>query len=215
MKLLISLLLISLTYHAYSMGIFRPRTPEVSLPPVEVVKPTKPETKTEAAYKDADCGQMVPENFSQMVVEAVSGKPALIAHNGSSIYWTAFFKALAKAESCLKPTARYAEKGLGKDSVTGQQNTSEGFFQMSYQDAKIHGCNFDWSLDKSKTVNDPAKTIFQTKNQIECAAIVLNKQMIIKPDIYRGYYWSVLDSKTASRKEAHARFKKFLKTEGF
>jgi len=179
--------------------------------PVDVITPTTPAPSTgEAAYKDTDCGREVPANFSSIVKESVKDKTLLMQSNTSPIYWAAFFKALAKAESCLKPNDRYVEKGLGKDAVTGTQNTSEGLFQMSYQDSKYHGCKFDWSVDKKLATTSLDKTIFNLNNQIDCAAIVLNKQLKTKP-LYSRYYWAVLDPADARHKE----FKKYLKSEGF
>lgn len=190
------------------------KTPEV-LPPVETKPTPEPQVLIIPAYKDRDCGNMVPEDFANIVKKAVEEKPALMRHNPDKNYWSAFFLALAKAESCLKPNMRYVEKGLGKDLVTGQQNTSEGYFQMSYQDAKLHGCAFIWSADKNLNPSDHNKTIFDVRSQIDCAAIVLNKQLSANPEIYRPYYWSVLDKKTPSRKEAHTKFLRYLKSEGF
>lgn len=122
-------------------------------------------------------------------------------------YWHAVFKSLSKAESCWNLTTRYVEPAsLGKDAVTGVQNTSEGLFQMSYQDSKYHGCKFDWSKDKSKAVKDATKTIFEPKAQIECALIVMNKQLKDKP-LYTNYYWSVLKPSNNRHKEFLAELK--------
>ncbi len=188
------------------------KTSEV--PPVVVITPGTPiqNGTVDAEYLDTDCGQKVPANFASTVLKHVADKQNITKQNSSKAYWVAFFKSLAKAESCFKPTARYVEPpSLGKDAVTGKQNTSEGFFQMSYQDSKYHGCKFYWNEDKTKAVSDPTKTIFNMDAQIECAAIVLNKQLGTGV-LMRPYYWSVLGTKNAS---GNARFKKFMKTEGY
>ena len=65
-------------------------------------------------------------------------------------------------------------------------------------------------MDKNLKVNDVNKTIFNLENQIECAAIVLDKQLK-SGALYRPYYWSVLDPK----RESNVKFKKYLKAEGY
>lgn len=154
----------------------------------------------------------IARNFAiEKAIEAsveknIGNKTALLQHNASVQFWKNFFKAMAVAESGLNPTTRLVEQGLGKDAVTGQQNTSEGLTQMSYQDSKFHGCNFDWSVDKNKDPKDPTKTIFDVDNNISCAMIVLNKQLSQGKKLYSQYYWSVLNPE----RSGHARFLKAL-----
>ena len=188
-------------------------TSEVPLPPVTVITPGTPSVpESNSATLDKDCNQMVPANFANTVIKHIENKPNITKQNSQKAYWIAFFKSLAKAESCLNPVSRYVEPpSLGKDAVTGKQNTSEGYFQMSYQDSKFHGCKFDYAADKVKATSDKTKTIFDMENQIECAAIVLDKQLK-SGVLMRPYYWSVLGTKNAS---GLAKFKKFMKAEGY
>jgi hypothetical protein len=119
--------------------------------------------------------------------------------------WQKIFKAIAFAESSFNVAERYVETELGKDAVTGKQNTSEGLFQMSYQDAKYHQCEFDWNVDKYKDHTAPEKTIFNIRRNTECAMKVLDK-LVAKHGDYifdNGHYWAVL-------KPSNKRHKVFL-----
>lgn len=142
--------------------------------------------------------KLVPADIEQQIDEAVkeylSQCPNLLFFNSSLFYWQSVIKAIAKAESNFNILERYEEKGLGKDAVTGKQNFSEGLLQLSYQDAKYHGANFDWSIDKNKSAYDKTKTIFNVKNNIQAGMIILNKLVgLNKHFIYnKGNYWAVL-----------------------
>jgi hypothetical protein len=45
---------------------------------------------------------------------------------------------------------------------------SEGLLQLTYEDQTRYGCDFDWDVDKTLKADDPAKTILQPKNNLEC-----------------------------------------------
>lgn len=119
----------------------------------------------------------------------------LINYNSTTKHWQAVFKALAYAESGFKLNCRYVEPpSLGKDAVTGIQNTSEGLLQLSYQDAKYHSCEFDWSIDKKLHKDSMLKTIFNLEKNIKCGMQIMNK-LIGKKNHYifnDGNYWAVL-----------------------
>lgn len=211
------LCLILLVFSAIFFSCSTERTSEVPKIPVEVIHAPEntiennpPILVTLPAYYDADCKRNVGAEFANMVRTSIANKENILKKNPSNYYWQAFFKALAKAESCLNVTEQYKEKGLGKDAVTGLNNTSEGLFQLSYQDAKYHGCNFVYLTDKKLSVKDVTKTIFNQQNQIECAAIILNKQLKSK-SLYSRFYWAVLDTNDNRHKE----FLKYLKSEGY
>ena len=110
-------------------------------------------------------------------------------------YWQSVFKALAYAESSFKLNCRYVEPpSLGKDVVTGVQNTSEGLLQLSYQDSRYHACEFDWSEDRHKNSLDISKTIFDIRKNITCGLAIMNK-LVGKNGHYifnSGNYWAVL-----------------------
>jgi hypothetical protein len=66
--------------------------------------------------------------------------------------------------------------------------------QLTYEDQKRYGCDFDWEADKTLQANDPAKTILQPKNNLECGVKILDKQIIEshKPLLSQSGYWSTL-----------------------
>lgn len=151
-----------------------------------------------------------------LVAEEIKNYPELIEHNTSVFFWQCVFKAMAYAESSFKPASRYVESGIStKDMVTGGANTSEGLFQLSYQDAKLHGAPFNWSVDKNKMPLDPTKTIFDLRNNTIAAMIILNKQLgkglglITKS---KPYYWAVLDTSRPGHKVYLNKFNKLIES---
>ena len=151
-----------------------------------------------------------------IVAEEIKNYPEILKENPSVEYWQSVFKAMAYAESGFNPLSRYVEKGISdKDLITGKANVSEGLFQLSYQDSKIHGCPFDWSIDKSKGLLDPSKTIFDVRNNTVAAMIILNKQlgkglgMITKG---KPYYWAVLDTSRPGHKNFLSKFVQYRST---
>jgi hypothetical protein len=59
------------------------------------------------------------------------------------------------------------DAALKIDPVTGKAVHSEGLLQLSYEDEKRYGCDFDWDKDKTLPPNNPAKTILQLKNNLD------------------------------------------------
>jgi hypothetical protein len=118
-------------------------------------------------------------------------------------FWAYFFQALAGAEAGLKPTARvrHTEPEVAvKDAVTGVQVRSEGLLQLTYEDSTRYGCDFNWAADRTLKAGDPARTILQPKNNLECGVKILDKQIIEqhKPLLSRSGYWSTLRPGTES-----------------
>jgi hypothetical protein len=112
-------------------------------------------------------------------------------------FWAYFFQALAGAEGGLKPTSlvRHTQPVMDvKDAVTGAKGRTEGLLQLAYEDQKRYGCDFDWETDRRLKANDPARTILQPKNNLECGVTILNKQIIEahKPLLSHSGYWSTL-----------------------
>lgn len=108
-----------------------------------------------------------------------------------------FFQAMAGAEAGLKPATRvrHTEPQVAvKDEVTGRTVRSEGLLQLTYEDQKRYGCDFDWEADRQLKADDPAKTILQPKNNLECGVKILDKQIIgqHKALLARSVYWSTL-----------------------
>jgi hypothetical protein len=118
-------------------------------------------------------------------------------------FWAYFFQALAGAEAGLKPTSRvrHAQPEMAvKDEVTGVRGRTEGLLQLTYEDQKRYGCDFDWDEDRKLKVGNPARTILQPKNNLECGVKILQKQIIeARKPLFSGTgYWSTLRSGTPS-----------------
>lgn len=118
-------------------------------------------------------------------------------------YWAYFFQALAGAEAGLEPTTnvRHTEPEVAvKDDVTKGMVHSEGLLQLTYMDAKRYGCDFDYEKDRNLPAKDPAKTILQPRNNLECGVKILENQLIDqhKPLLARSSYWSTLRPGTPS-----------------
>ena len=70
----------------------------------------------------------------------------------------------------------------------------EGLLQLAYADRKRYGCDFNWQVDRALKANDPAKTILQPKNNLECGVKILVNQVIVqhKSLLTQSGYWSTL-----------------------
>src|ERR1700730_4591224 len=105
-------------------------------------------------------------------------------------FWAYFFQALAGAEAGLNPNS-----SIRHSEPEGAMATrSEGLLQLAYADHKRYGCDFDWQVDRALKANDPAKTILQPKNNLECGVKIIVNQIIVqhKPLLSRSGYWSTL-----------------------
>ncbi len=112
-------------------------------------------------------------------------------------YWAYFFQALAGAEAGLRATAdvRHTEPEVSvEDGVTHRMVRAEGLLQLTYEDARRYGCEFDWEQDKDLPQHDPGKTILQPRNNLLCGVRILHNQLIHKnkPLLTRSSYWSTL-----------------------
>ena len=119
------------------------------------------------------------------------------------VFWAYFFQALAGAEAGLNPTTRirHTEPEVAKiDEVTGRPVRSEGLLQLTYEDAKRYNCDFDWKKDRELPSKDPAKTILQPRNNLECGIEILDNQIITqhKGLVSKSSYWSTLQPRTRS-----------------
>ena len=118
-------------------------------------------------------------------------------------FWAYFFQALAGAEAGLRPTARVLQTKPAVaviDRVTKRDVRSQGLLQLTYEDARRYGCDFDWCKDRKLSADDPAKTILRPKNNLECGVKILKHQIIDqrKPLFSRSAYWSTLRPGTIS-----------------
>jgi hypothetical protein len=112
-------------------------------------------------------------------------------------FWAYFFQALAGAEAGLNPTTHvhHTEPEVSQpDEVSGRSGRTEGLLQLTYADQKRYDCDFDWKSDRTLKPNDPARTILQPKNNLECGIKILTNQIIVhhKPLLSRTGYWSTL-----------------------
>jgi hypothetical protein len=115
------------------------------------------------------------------------------------VFWAYFFQALAGAEAGLEPTTNVRHpQMLGKDSVTRQPIHSEGLLQLTFQDERLYGCDFDWEHDRELPAHDPERTILQPKNNLECGIKILEYQIINRkrPLVSSHSYWSTLQPGT-------------------
>jgi hypothetical protein len=119
-----------------------------------------------------------------------------MAETDKRTFWAYFFQALAGAEAGLNPntSVRHTEPE-GTMALR-----SEGLLQLAYADHKRYGCDFNWPLDRALRANDPAKTILQPKNNLECGVKILVNQIIVqhKPLLVLSGYWATLQPGTPS-----------------
>ena len=118
-------------------------------------------------------------------------------------FWAYFFQALAGAEAGLDPntSVKHTEPEVAvTDEVTKLRVRSQGLLQLTYEDQKRYGCEFNWDADRSLPLKDPARTILQPKNNLECGIKILSNQIIVqhKPIHARTSYWSTLQPGTIS-----------------
>jgi hypothetical protein len=112
-------------------------------------------------------------------------------------FWAYFFQALAGAEAGLNPntSVRHTKPEVAKrHEVRGIIMRQEGLLQLAYADRKRYGCDFNWQVDRALKANDPAKTILQPKNNLECGVKILVNQIIVqhKSLLTPSGYWSTL-----------------------
>jgi hypothetical protein len=112
-------------------------------------------------------------------------------------FWAYFFQALSGAEAGLKATSnvRHTEPEVAVvDGVSHRMIRSEGLLQLTYEDAKRYGCDFDWDADKHLPEHDPDKTILQPENNLLCGVNILENQLVVqkRPLLTKASYWSAL-----------------------
>jgi hypothetical protein len=175
---------------------------------------TKPASATPIDVKKSELGKKVwdpawdaivekalpPAMLSPMVAHDVARfcpRFSSMSETDKRAFWAYFFQALAGAEAGLSPSVRvrHTEPQVAKiDKVTAAPIRSEGLLQLSYQDGKLYGCDFDWQADRKLPPKSPARTILQPKNNLECGVKILTSQIIVKhkPLLTRTSYWSTL-----------------------
>jgi hypothetical protein len=119
------------------------------------------------------------------------------------VFWAYFFQALAGAEAGLNPTTRVRHTDpevAVTDKVSHRAVRSEGLLQLTYEDQKRYDCDFDWENDRQLKSDDPAKTILQPKNNLQCGVKILENQVITQRRalLSKKSYWSTLQPGTVS-----------------
>jgi len=182
--------------------------------PVKAVKAMKPAPPTPIAIKKVELGQDTWDPaWDKIVEEAIPASmlSSRVPHDvrrfcprfytmglaDKRAFWAYFFQALAGAEAGLDPTTRvrHTEPEVAvRDAVTGRMVRSQGLLQLTYEDHRRYGCDFDWKTDRKLKADNPTRTILQPKNNLECGVKILARQIIErhKPLFSNSGYWSTL-----------------------
>ncbi len=184
----------------------------VLLAATSMAQETKPVPATPIDAKKADLGGKVwdpewdtivekaipPDMLSPAIGHSVARfcpRYASMNETDKRVFWAYFFQALAGAEAGLNPRTRVRHPEVPKiDKVTGDPIRCEGLLQLSYEDGKLYGCDFDWKADRKLPPNSKDRSILQPKNNLECGVKILTKQLVDqhKPLFTRSSYWSTL-----------------------
>jgi hypothetical protein len=189
-------------------------SPSPSGPAMKPAPPTPIEQKREeigGPTWDPGWDKMIEQALPPEMLSADAGRDVrrlcprfdTISEVDKRAFWAYFFQALAAAEAGLKPTTnvRHTEASVAvKDQVTGQTVHQEGLLQLTYEDSKRYGCDFHWESDRRLPPKDPARSILQPKNNLECGIRILDNQLFTlhKPLLSGSSYWSTLRPGTAS-----------------
>src|SRR5271170_7738509 len=150
-------------------GCGKHETAQATAAPAPAMKPAPP---TPIDTKKAEVGGSTWDPEWDKIVE-LALPPAMLSgqvpHDVKRAFWAYFFQALAGAEAGLEPTvqAKHTQPEMDvKDEVTGRAGHTSGLLQLTYEDQKRYGCDFDWERDKKLGIKDPARTILQPKNNL-------------------------------------------------
>lgn len=158
-------------------------------------------------------------------------KYAKLSDSQRKEFWIHLFNGIAKYESNFtlgKPTYREPHTDAdgtyhkGKQVFSGPINRewdSMGLFALTYKAEKwksYPGCKgFKWSKDMNKKIEDSNLTIYDAKNQANCAVSIMNKWVQSDDQIgNRGSkggarFWSTLRKTNANWKNVKAAVKRF------
>jgi len=188
--------------------------------PAPAPKAMKPAPPTPIAVKKVELGQDTWDHSWDRIIEEAIPASMLsyrVPHDvrrfcprfytmdvvDKRAFWAYFFQALAGAEGGLKTTAvvRHSQPEMQvKDSVSGTTGRTQGLLQLTYEDQRRYGCDFDFEADHRLPVTDPGRTILRPKNNLECGIQILEQELIgqHKPLLARTQYWSTLQPGTVS-----------------
>ncbi len=182
---------------ALRMGIGTPLSAQASKPapptPIDIKRVELGGTPWEPQWDQIIENALPPEMLSSQVPRGVRRfcpRFYEMRTTDKRTFWAYFFQALAGAEAGLNPNTS-ARLGEPEGALAMR---SEGLLQLAYADHKRYKCDFNWAIDRALKVNDPAKTILQPKNNLECGVKILFNQIIVqhKPLLSRSGYWSTL-----------------------
>ena len=187
--------------------------------PAPAPKAIKPAPPTPIAVKKVELGQDTwDHSWDKIIEEAIPASmlsyrvphdvrrfcPRFYTMDAADkrAFWAYFFQALAGAEAGLDPTTRvrHTEPEVAvKDKVTRRYVRSQGLLQLTYEDQRRYGCDFDWDADKHLRVGDPDKTILQPKNNLMCGLRIMENQLVDqhRPLLSNRSYWGTLHPGTA------------------
>lgn len=187
--------------------------------PAPAPKAVKPAPPTPIAVKKVELGQDTWDHSWDKIIEEAIPASMLsyrVPHDvrrfcprfytmeavDKRAFWAYFFQALAGAEAGLDPTTRvrHTEPEVAvKDKVTGRYVRSQGLLQLTYEDERRYGCDFDWNADRKLKPDNPERTILRPKNNLECGVKILEHQIIDRhrPLLTRTSYWSTLHPGTS------------------
>jgi hypothetical protein len=176
--------------------------------------PTTPAPPTPIAEKKAELGsntwdpqwdaaieQAIPvDMLSPVAAKAVKSycpRFETESEQDKRAFWAYFFQALSGAEAGLVPDidVRHAKPGAARtDPVSKRAVRQEGLMQLTYEDTKRYGCDFDWQHDRTLPEKDPSRSILQPSRNLACGIRIVENQIITqqKPLIVRSSYWSTL-----------------------
>jgi hypothetical protein len=186
-----------------------PPKPEVKLAPPTPLAQKKQELGGKTWNPEWDVlieRSLPPALLSRRAAHAVRGYCPYFAEESpvnKRAFWAYFFQALAASEAGLNPTAdvHHTEAEVDViDPVTRRPTRQEGLLQLTYQDGRRYGCDFNWKRDRGLPGKDPARTILQPRNNLLCGLRILENQIIDqkRPLVVRNSYWSTLHPGTVS-----------------
>jgi len=182
---------------AFCMGIGTPSHAQAIQPvpptPIDIKKVELGGTPWNPQWDQIIEKALPPEMLSSQVPQGVLRFCPRFYEMGTTAkrtFWAYFFQALAGAEAGLNPITSVRHN----DPEGAPAMRSEGLLQLAYADHKRYGCDFNWQADRALKANDPAKTILQPKNNLECGVKILVNQTIVhhKPLLTPSGYWSTL-----------------------
>lgn len=182
----------------------QPPVPELKPAPSTPIAEKKAELGDDETWRpewDASIEKALP---ADLLAPQMEGKvrqfcPRFSAMNETDrrVFWAYFFQALSGAEAGLKATSnvRHTEPQVAVvDGVSHRMIRSEGLLQLTYEDARRYGCDFDWAADRHLAEHDPDKTILDPENNLMCGVNILETQLVTKNQslLSNSSYWSTL-----------------------